>query len=44
VSTRLVCAYPKVAIYNGTGNPRETDSFTCRAPQQRADAVTATAP
>jgi len=44
VSTRLICAYPKVAIYNGTGNPREADSFTCRAPQQRAAAVTATSP
>jgi feruloyl esterase len=38
--TRLVCAYPRLAVFNGTGNPRAAASFTCRAP--RAAAISAT--
>jgi len=31
VGTRLICAYPKVAMYKGSGNPREARNFSCRA-------------
>jgi feruloyl esterase len=27
--SRLLCAYPKVAKYDGKGNPREASSFSC---------------
>jgi feruloyl esterase len=27
--TRPLCAYPKVAIYNGSGDPNNAESFTC---------------
>jgi len=28
--TRPLCAYPKVARYNGTGDVERAESFTCR--------------
>ena len=28
--SRPLCAYPKVATYNGTGNKEAAASFTCR--------------
>jgi feruloyl esterase len=30
VGTRLVCAYPKIATYTGSGNVRDAANFTCR--------------
>lgn len=27
--SRLLCAYPKVARYDGKGNPRDVSSFSC---------------
>jgi feruloyl esterase len=30
--TRPLCAYPKVARYNGSGDPYVADSFTCAVP------------
>lgn len=30
--TRPLCAYPLVAMYNGSGNPEQAASFTCRKP------------
>jgi feruloyl esterase len=27
--SRLICAYPKVAKYDGKGNPRDASSFSC---------------
>jgi feruloyl esterase len=32
VGTRLLCAYPKVAMYKGSGDPREARNFSCRTP------------
>ena len=32
VMTRPLCAYPKVATYNGTGDPNDAGSFVCAAP------------
>ncbi len=29
---RPVCAYPKVAAYDGSGDPTVAESFTCGAP------------
>jgi feruloyl esterase len=29
---RLVCAYPKIAFYKGTGSPDDPASFVCRTP------------
>ena len=31
-SKRLVCAYPRVAHYNGKGNPQDMANFSCRMP------------
>jgi feruloyl esterase len=31
VGKRLVCQYPQVAVYRGTGNPEAPASFRCRA-------------
>jgi feruloyl esterase len=31
VGTRLVCAYPNVPTYRGSGNPLDANSFACRA-------------
>ncbi len=28
--TRPLCSYPKVPVYNGTGNPSDAASFSCR--------------
>ena len=28
---RLVCQYPQIALYNGSGNPEEPASFSCKA-------------
>jgi len=30
--TRSLCAYPQVAQYKGSGNPKDAASFVCRAP------------
>ncbi len=30
--TRPLCAYPKTAHYNGSGDPNDASSFTCRVP------------
>lgn len=32
LGTRLVCAYPAMAIYKGSGNPADAASFICRTP------------
>ena len=32
LSTRPLCAYPKVAAWNGKGSPDEAQNYTCRAP------------
>ena len=32
VGTRLVCAYPAMATYTGSGSPMDAASFTCRVP------------
>lgn len=32
VGTRLVCAYPAMATYRGSGSPGDAASFTCRVP------------
>jgi feruloyl esterase len=32
VGTRLLCAYPKVAMYKGSGDPHEARNFSCRTP------------
>ncbi len=34
VMTRPICAYPKVAFYSGSGDPKVAESFVCRAPGQ----------
>jgi hypothetical protein len=31
-SKRLVCAYPRIAHYNGKGNPQDMANFSCRMP------------
>jgi feruloyl esterase len=31
--SRLLCAYPKVAEYDGTGDPRAPTSFRCIDPK-----------
>ena len=31
-SMRPLCAYPRVATYNGKGNPEDSVNFTCREP------------
>ena len=33
VGTRLICAYPTVPTYSGSGNPQDAASFACRAPR-----------
>ncbi len=30
--TRPLCPYPKIARYDGTGDPNDADSFRCEAP------------
>lgn len=35
--TRPVCAYPKVARYEGTGDPNVPESWVCRLDRQRFD-------
>ena len=30
--TRPLCVYPKVARYNGSGDPYVADSFSCAVP------------
>jgi feruloyl esterase len=30
IGTRLVCQYPRVATYNGTGNVEESGSYSCK--------------
>jgi feruloyl esterase len=30
--TRPLCSYPQVPVYDGSGNPSEASSFSCRAP------------
>jgi len=32
VMSRPLCAYPKVAFYKGSGDPKGADSFVCKAP------------
>ncbi len=32
--SRLLCAYPQVAEYDGQGDPRDAASFTCASPNQ----------
>jgi feruloyl esterase len=32
VGTRLICAYPKVAAYKGSGDAHEARNFSCRMP------------
>jgi feruloyl esterase len=32
---RLVCAYPRLAIYSGTGSVDDPASFSCRQPEER---------
>ena len=32
--TRPVCAYPKVAKYNGRGNPNDAANFSCTTPSE----------
>jgi len=27
--SRLICAYPKVAVYDGKGDPQDASSFSC---------------
>jgi hypothetical protein len=29
---RILCAYPKIDVYDGKGNTRDAASFTCAAP------------
>jgi Tannase and feruloyl esterase len=31
VGKRLICAYPKLAVYKGSGDPHDAASFACRA-------------
>jgi feruloyl esterase len=33
VRTRLLCPYPQVAVFKGTGNPDDSSNYSCRAPQ-----------
>lgn len=33
VRTRPLCAYPKVAVYSGTGSSDDAANFSCRAPR-----------
>ncbi|HUR35561.1 MAG TPA: tannase/feruloyl esterase family alpha/beta hydrolase [Vicinamibacterales bacterium] len=33
--TRPLCAYPKVAVYNGQGSTDQAENFTCRTPDSR---------
>jgi feruloyl esterase len=35
--TRPLCAYPKVAVYGGTGSVDEAASYQCRAPRRHDD-------
>jgi feruloyl esterase len=32
VGKRLVCAYPQVASYKGSGDPNDAANFTCKIP------------
>jgi hypothetical protein len=32
VRTGLICAYPKLARYDGKGDPKRADSYACAAP------------
>jgi feruloyl esterase len=32
VGKRLVCPYPQVASYKGSGNPNDAANFTCKVP------------
>lgn len=32
VGSRPACAYPQYLVYNGTGDPRQASSFSCRNP------------
>ena len=33
VGKRLVCAYPQIAVYKGTGSPNDAANFTCKVPR-----------
>ncbi len=35
VGKRLVCQYPQVAVYKGSGNPEDPASFSCKASARR---------
>jgi feruloyl esterase len=35
--TRPLCAYPKVAVYRGTGSTDEAANFECRGPREEED-------
>jgi feruloyl esterase len=32
ILARPLCAYPKRAVYKGSGSPNEANSFVCRDP------------
>jgi feruloyl esterase len=31
-TTRPLCPYPQVAVYNGSGSTKDATNFTCKAP------------
>jgi feruloyl esterase len=33
LGTRLICAYPTVPTYSGSGGPQDAASFACRSPR-----------
>jgi len=35
VRTRPLCAYPRIAVYNGSGSTDEAASFTCQLPSRK---------
>ena len=34
---RTLCAYPKVAVYDGSGSTDDAANFSCRTPRHRSD-------
>ena len=35
--TRPLCAYPRTAVYKGTGSTDDAANFDCRKPSQKGD-------
>lgn len=38
VGKRLVCQYPRIAVYKGSGNPEDPANFSCKMRGGKQDA------